>query len=630
MPDTAIILVMLLLCIDCAHAQTSLGDAYIIAPDFTVVPESVPDLKRYSKEDLAEMEAHAKSYSSKLNSDRDRLLRAGAYHSIVAINLELGDRDDALYYLYELLDIPGFKDSKGAIEVYWAIFKWYSYSGNTVGMLEQFSELRRLGPLHNFYDETEPENLNKVYGELIIKAGYYKEAKDFYVNQLLKDSLTLGPTRFAVLNNDLASIYNKFNQPDSVTYYRNKAFKSINSNVKDRFPEEYRNYIRDYIQLHDFWYKKQFTQAHLEFAKLFLSEAAAYDVWETHTSVYAYHYIATHFFEKGDYNQALEYINQAIKLGLNKVPINTLNDLFILKGRLLDALGQRDETELVIKQFNRIRDSLAASLRNVDLTRFEVEKIRDGQSKAEKSAIENENKFMLAFSTAIFTIAICAISIISLLVIGRSRKRLQLAKVDISDKLVEREMLLKELNHRVKNNLSLIISLIKFQSEEFDDPRYIEKLNNLEHRISAIAIAHEQFVYADHQIEGSFYDLEDYLNKICNALISISARTINYQQWVERIKVTIDTALPMGIIINELLSNSIEHAETVGVLDVELRIESKNEWIIMMYSDSGNNFEDKPKGESLGGFIIQSMVEQLNGKLVRYGSSYHIKLKHKE
>ncbi|SDS41337.1 Two-component sensor histidine kinase, contains HisKA and HATPase domains [Polaribacter sp. KT25b] len=188
--------------------------------------------------------------------------------------------------------------------------------------------------------------------------------------------------------------------------------------------------------------------------------------------------------------------------------------------------------------------------------------------------------------------------------------------------------MLKELNHRVKNNLSLIISLIKFQSQEIKEQFYKEKFKHLENRINTIAIAHEQFIYSDTKTAGEFYNLEEYLQKIAG-LVNVSSRNVKYVQNIVAIQLNIDTALPIGILINELISNSIEHAVSKNPLIINVQIKKKRNLIYITYVDSGTIFSKDSKKDTLGLFIIESMVAQLNGKIEREKSTFKIVLEHK-
>ena len=240
---------------------------------------------------------------------------------------------------------------------------------------------------------------------------------------------------------------------------------------------------------------------------------------------------------------------------------------------------------------------------------------------------KNNNLFLISILFGI--LMLLTIIFIQNRKITRKNKDIFTKNNTLTKNLEEKKVLLKELNHRVKNNLSLIISLIKFQVQEINDTFYLEKFHNLENRISTIAIAHEQFIYSEDNIEGKFYNLKEYLNKISNSLIQLSPKKISYHQKVDKIDVGIDTALPIGILMNELISNSLEHAKINGILKIDVQISSKNEWITILFSDSGESFKVKENTTSLGLFIIKSMVTQLEGSLDRKGSSYIIKLKKK-
>lgn len=195
----------------------------------------------------------------------------------------------------------------------------------------------------------------------------------------------------------------------------------------------------------------------------------------------------------------------------------------------------------------------------------------------------------------------------------------------------EKQILLKELNHRVKNNLALIISLIKFQFDSLHDSEDKQKVIDLENRIRTISFAHEQFVYADQTEATLFFNLKQYIKNICGSLVAISTRTVQITLDIKNIQINIDTALPIGIIINELFTNSIEHAETVDeTLKISISIAQVDDIFTVDYHDNGTVFvKNKDSSTSLGLFIINSMVKQLDGDIAQENSYYTIKLRTK-
>ena len=208
------------------------------------------------------------------------------------------------------------------------------------------------------------------------------------------------------------------------------------------------------------------------------------------------------------------------------------------------------------------------------------------------------------------------------------KKRLE---EQIKKSLQEKELLLKEVHHRVKNNLSIIYSMLHFQ-EQYAGGRSLETiLVNTRNRIRTMALVHEKLYKAE--------DLTRiYLPGYCNELVTHLMDTLRpfsihnhnailYRTDVEEIYLDIDTIIPLGLIINELLTNALTHGFKgeieikPGIAPPEIRLgmrcESKKKCRLTV-SDNGvglpENF-DRNRSESLGMFIIKSLVEQLEGKL---------------
>jgi len=317
---------------------------------------------------------------------------------------------------------------------------------------------------------------------------------------------------------------------------------------------------------------------------------------------------------------------------------NKTDDLFLKsyaykqRSSFLESINKTDSAFYYFKEFYKAEEAINLEKQNIEILEINFEK----QIEKEKQAVlisninlnqtKKTNRFLIIFITGIIFLLV----IIFLLYkrINKKRKWINLQNDLLQKNIEQKELLLKELNHRVKNNLSLIISLIKFQSQEINEEFYKEKFKHLENRINTIAIAHEQFIYSDTKTAGEFYNLEEYLQKIAG-LVNVSSRNVKYIQNIEAIQINIDTALPIGILINELISNSIEHAVTKDPLKINLQIEKKSNLIYITYTDSGTIFNKDSKEETLGLFIIESMVAQLNGKIEQQKSTFKIVLEHK-
>ncbi len=189
--------------------------------------------------------------------------------------------------------------------------------------------------------------------------------------------------------------------------------------------------------------------------------------------------------------------------------------------------------------------------------------------------------------------------------------------------LAEKEVLIKEVHHRVKNNLQIVSSLLSLQAESIHDKpardKYLESIS----RIKSMAIIHEQ-LYRSKDL--SKINAEEYFSE----LVRFISETYNVNQNVKvnlRIKIRekfidIDTAIPCGIIINELLSNAFKYAfpgNKTGEVKVELRsIVNKNYHCRLIVADNGVGIKGKinfKNPATLGLQLINSLTGQLNGKV---------------
>ena len=609
------------------YAQLPVENYFKIDNDYVVIDATIYEFDNDAIHKIKLYNSKAKKYLKSLDPIKDSIKTMEAYHYIINANLDLKHYDEALVYLYKIFDYPSFKTSKGAINVYWSIFRIYSYSENYVGQLELIKPLENLGKKYRFFKDTQPLNLKKGKGDVLFSAGYYKEASTFYTTHLIKDSLAFDPLRYAVVVNDLASIYEELFIADSVEKYREMAFKTLKSNRPSSFEETYKAHIKDYIKLQDIKYKKQYSINNLEFAKAFLQNASKNYPGETHTSIFANYFIAIYYNNTKEYQKALSYIEGALHLGYKKTAIRKLNNLYTLKSRILDKLGKEDLASSVLDEFKKIEAQKLAENRRYDLIKYEVNQIKTEKQKAEEKAKFNEIESKNTTGILIFVSCILLIMMIAFIITKQKNKKIKFAQNEVKQELKEKEFLLKELNHRVKNNLSLILSLVRFQYDEIDQNIYKEKFISLENRIRTIATAHDQLIYNKNNLQDENHNLKNYLFKIANALIDLSHKKVKLNIDIQDIELNIDTLLPIGIMINELISNSLKHTNSLGSLKINIIISFSNDIITMNYKDSGTEFKAIENKSSLGISIIESMVNQLKGTINRIKSEYFITLK---
>jgi Amt family ammonium transporter len=208
------------------------------------------------------------------------------------------------------------------------------------------------------------------------------------------------------------------------------------------------------------------------------------------------------------------------------------------------------------------------------------------------------------------------------------------AKTEAS--LKEKEVLLREIHHRVKNNMQVISSLLKLQSRNVKDEQQIEMLKESQNRIKAMALIHEK-LYRSKDLAN--IDFNDYIKNLINDLFisyRVSTGKITMKMNIEAVSFGIDTAIPCGLIINELVSNSLKYAFPEGKdgeIKISLRTLEEGD-IELIVSDDGIGVPkdlDFRNTESLGLRLITNLTEkQLQGKVElnrNKGTEFQIKFK---
>ena len=213
------------------------------------------------------------------------------------------------------------------------------------------------------------------------------------------------------------------------------------------------------------------------------------------------------------------------------------------------------------------------------------------------------------------------------------------AEEQIRASLREKEVLLQEIHHRVKNNMQIISSLIKLQSRHIKDEKALETFMSTQDRVKSMALIHERLYRSK---DFARVDFAEYVRSLTAHLFSaygIDPRSTKLKTDIKDIFLDINTAIPCGLIINELVSNSLKHAfpnGKKGEINISMHPSNKNE-VELIVSDNGVGLPkdiDIRKTESLGLHLVTILAEdQLHGKIKldrTKGTSFQIKLRVKQ
>jgi two-component sensor histidine kinase len=194
------------------------------------------------------------------------------------------------------------------------------------------------------------------------------------------------------------------------------------------------------------------------------------------------------------------------------------------------------------------------------------------------------------------------------------------AEEKITQSLKEKEVLLKEIHHRVKNNLQVVSSLLKLQSSFLKDTSATNILLESQNRVRSMALVHQKLYQSK---DFAHIDFADYVNQLTiNLMDAYKYKTKNIHLNVksDTVLIGIDVAIPCGLIINELVSNSLKYAfdgKDNGKIDIILKNCGEENYMISII-DNGIGFPpaiDFRNTKSLGMQLVNTLVNQIDGKI---------------
>lgn len=273
--------------------------------------------------------------------------------------------------------------------------------------------------------------------------------------------------------------------------------------------------------------------------------------------------------------------------------VNTVNQISTGDLTKRAKVSSSDEVGYLAKSFNEMLDRIATTTEELEIVNKELEqRVQDRTLELEKAlkSLQKENEV---------------------------RKQ---AEEKIKKSLDEKEVLLKEIHHRVKNNLQIVSSLFFFQSKKITDPVMLEIFRDGQNRVKSMALIHERLYQTGDLAE---IDFKDYVKKLTNFLFQsygVSQTKIRFKNNVENIHLGVDTAVPCGLIINELVSNSLKHGFSngaEGIIKIDMNYD-ENHKLVLKVSDNGKGIPKDLKIEntdSLGLRLVNNLTVQLNGQV---------------
>jgi len=340
--------------------------------------------------------------------------------------------------------------------------------------------------------------------------------------------------------------------------------------------------------------------------------------------------IANCYLQLENYEKAVDYLSSDLR--------SNKTDHILRRNRLLssyyDKTGDFQNSVSSLKRNMRIRDSLdtnESELRRQQLATVMARDLdnKDAMLEVQKKDLEQQRlamsaqdeKINLVFISLVFTLLGFAGLVYAYLKSIKNQRLIAEQKHIIENSLIEKDSLLKEIHHRVKNNLQMVSSLLSLQTKNTRSKAAIEALEEGKSRVKAMALIHQKLYQND---DLSVIEMQGYIESLINSVQSVykkGGHSINITIDAEGVELDIDRAIPFGLILNELVSNSFKYAfphdGENGKIYIHLRKQNGQEGFFE-YTDNGIGLPedtDERAQSSMGIRLMNRLANQLQTNL---------------
>ena len=437
---------------------------------------------------------------------------------------------------------------------------------------------------------------------------YHEKGLAIFINLGLEENLS-------VLYNNLANCYHKLGQLDRALEYYEKAL-NLDVQFEDLWGLSigHRNIGNIYTDLE---YREKavthFTKA-IQYAEKVEDKVNLYD---------SEAYLGYNLAKLGKTQEGLTLLESAIKNSesqkLERVARDAhklLSEIYADNG-LFQKAYQTKSRQLVLTD-SLLNASVTDQITNLEV-KYQMEKKE--QDIALLKAKNEVTDLKLASSRQFNTLLIIALLIFLglMLALFQLYRKTQFQNQIIQKSLVEKETLLKEIHHRVKNNLQVISSLLKLQSQHIEDPNALVALKESQNRVQSMGLIHENLYqkdnYAGIEIKSYFENLARNLFQSHN----INGDRVQFEMEVDPLTLDVETVIPLGLVVNELMTNSLKHAfphNRTG--KIQLRLKEQQTKLNLSIADNGIGVPpgiDYNTKKSFGFRLIHTLKDQLEADL---------------
>lgn len=333
-----------------------------------------------------------------------------------------------------------------------------------------------------------------------------------------------------------------------------------------------------------------------------------------------YHKMGKVFFDHKNYNKAISYANQSYDFAVASGQIMPKIRASYLLYRIHNKEENFEEALYFYRQHEYWNDSISSAETKMDALQKELtfknerEKAiteKENEKKWEVALAEKQRKSVLTYSILgglILVIIFLIILYFRLRIITKQKKL-------IEKQNEERKLLLQEIHHRVKNNFQIVSSVLKLQAAEENNSIIDHAFDDAINRIHSMAAVHEM-IYK--QEDFGAIAPKDYFTKLTDSMRVYSAdKNIRFDVDSQVEGLNISTLIPLGISVNEMITNSLKYA-FIGIAEdprIRIRLEKHAGDYVLSYQDNGVGIGEATHSNSFGMELIRTIIEQIDGRL---------------
>ena len=430
--------------------------------------------------------------------------------------------------------------------------------------------------------------------------------------------------RRAELYTGLADLFIDLNQPDSARMYLETAMELVeekpNDYTKAKVYESFGTYYRN---------KNNFDSA---FTCYKTNIEIVRSLGSRRMAIPALRLLGELYCEWGSESKALHFLTEALEISLS---IRNKDEIAQCYNALATCF-EIFEDDAKALYYYKLNESLQDSIFNEEKfkamalvqARFEFNNQARLMEASQRESLGEERR--IRYFWIVIALLTLSLSIVAVLAYRTKLKAHEALKIQNDEK----DVLIKEVHHRVKNNLQLINSLLNLQRDKVDDLETKKALTESSNRVKSMAMVHQKLYQ---EADVSRVDFEDYLNELIEYLatgLQPFGVEVKYKVECEKIAFNLQTAIPLGLIINEVITNSLKYAfadRKEGNISIKA---TKNEGrIFIVITDDGIGLPqdlDPVKSNTLGMHLIRLLARQIKAEIMLRtgkGTKFEIKIK---